>query len=80
MVAKKLSIYSILTSICKIYLVMPAPPQFPDVRVGHMVPSELVDSDIVVVVNARVARNGKICARVGRVVCVEWARERTRGS
>ena len=32
MVAKQLSIKSILTSIYKIYLVMPAPPQFPDVR------------------------------------------------
>ena len=31
MVAKQLSIYGILTSIYKIYLVMPAPPQFPDV-------------------------------------------------
>ena len=30
MVAKKLSINSILTSIYKIYLVMSAPPQFPD--------------------------------------------------
>ena len=44
-----------------------------------MVPSELVDSNIVVAVNARVARNGKICAR-GQVVHVEWARERTWGS
>jgi len=31
MAAKQLSIYGILTSIYKIYLVMPAPPQFPDV-------------------------------------------------
>ena len=30
MVAKQLSIYGILMSICKICLVMPVPPQFPD--------------------------------------------------
>ena len=49
------------------------------IRVGHVVPSELVDSNIVVAVNTRVARNGKICAR-GQVVRVEWARVHTRGS
>jgi len=36
MAAKQLSIYGILTSIYKIYLVMPAPPQFPD---AHNVPT-----------------------------------------
>ena len=35
MVAKQLSINSILASIYEIYLVMPAPPQFPDVGIGQ---------------------------------------------
>ena len=69
MVAKQLSINSILTSMYKIYLVMPALPQFPD-GVGRAATStaDLLGSGEVVAETLKYVKNtGRLSHKQGEV-------------